>query len=222
MIRRALLALALLPGMAAAQQVLYQPLPPAGSAYLRIVNATAEPLAIRPAVIGNATLGTDAASRVSAYTVQEAVAERAVEVTLSAGAATGRASLRLEAGSFNTLIVVAEGSALRAMPVVDEATFNQTRARLSFYNATAACAAGGLALDPQGQSVFADMAPGTGRMRSVNPVTANVRVSCAETRGAPFALSGMEAGGQYSIWLIAPRGQPLGFMTRDQTAPWRR
>ena len=219
--RRALL-LAMLAWPVAAQQVLYEPLPPAGSAYLRIVNATAEPLAIRP----GATLGTEPAQRVSPYTVQEAVADRPVELALTAVTARGEANLRLEAGSFNTLIVVADGTTLRALPVVDQTQFNQTRARLTFYNATPGCAAAGLALDPEGQSVFADVAPGAARMRSVNPVSAQVRVACGATRGAPFPLGTMEAGGKYSVWIMAPRGQPpgplIGFISRDATTPWRR
>ncbi len=221
MIRHAFLGL-LLALPAAAQQVLYEPLPPAGSAYLRIVNATAEPLTIRPGVVGNTALGTEPAARVSPYTVQENVAERAVEITLSAGAARGEATLRLEAGSFTTLIVVADGAVLRATPVLDQTQFNQTRARLSFYNAGAACGPGGLALAPEGQSVFADIAPMAARMRSVNPVSAQVTASCASARTAPFALGEMVAGGKYSVWLMAPRGQPIGFVTRDATTPWRR
>jgi hypothetical protein len=117
--------------------------------------------------------------------------------------------------------VTAEGATLRATPAVDQAQFNQVRARLSFYNASTACAAGGLALEPEGQAVFANIAPGAGRMRAVNPVTAQVRVSCGAARSAPFALSGMEAGGKYSVWLIAPSGQPIGFVTRDVTTAWR-
>jgi hypothetical protein len=221
--RRAALGLvALLPATAGAQQVLYEPQPPAGSAYLRVVNASAAQIALRPALTGPATLGTDAGQRISPYTVQEAVAGRAVVFTIAAGPASLPVSLNLEPGSFNTLLVVAEGAALRAIPVVDQTQFNQTRARLSFYNASSACAAGGLSLDPQGQAVFADLEPGTARMRSVNPVSAQVRVACAAGRSAPFALGGMEAGGQYSVWLMAPGGQPIGFMTRDTTTPWRR
>ncbi len=221
MMRRALL----LAGLAlpvTAQQVLYEPLPPAGSAYLRIVNATAEPLAIRPGVVGSTTLGIEPAQRVSPYTVQESVADRAVELGFTAGAARGETTLRLEAGSFNTLLVVEQGGALRAMPVLDQTQFNQTRARLTFYNATPACEGAGLVLEPEGQAVFADVARGAARMRSVNPVSAQVRVLCGTARGAPFALGSMEAGGQYSVWMMAPRGQPTGFVTRDVTTPWRR
>ena len=221
MIRRALL-LAALAAPVAAQQVLYEPLPPAGSAYLRIVNAMAEPLAIRPAAIGQATLGIEPAQRISPYVVPESVAERPVELVFVAGAAAGGITLQLEAGSFNTVIVAPDGQGLRAMPIVDQTQFNQTRARLAFYNATTGCAAASLALEPEGQVVFGDVPAGAARMRSVNPVTAQVRAGCGAQRGSDFALGAMQAGGQYSVWMIAPRGQPIGFITRDATTPWRR
>lgn len=224
--RRASL-LAMLTAPALAQQVLYQPLPPAGSAHLRIANGTGEPLLVGaltpgPLTPGTLTLGTGTAQRISPYAVQLEVAGRPIALALSAGAARGEASLPLQPGSFNTLVVLADGAALRAVPLVDETQFNQTRARLTFYNATANCAGGGLALDPAGQVVFADVAPGAARMRSVNPVSAQVRVGCDAARGPAFALGGLEAGGQYSIWLMSPAGQPIGFVTRDTTAPWTR
>lgn len=221
--RAALGLLAWLPATAGAQQVLYEPQPPAGSAYLRVVNATAAAVALRPALTGPASLGIEPGQRISPYTVQEAVAGRAVEFSVAAaGGAAAQASLRLEPGSFNTLLVVAAASGLRLVPVVDQTQFNQTRARLSFYNATPSCAGGGLFLDPQGQAVFSDIEPGAARMRSVNPVSAQVRVACGPGHSAPFALGGMEPGGQYSVWMMAPDGQPIGFMTRDTTTPWRR
>lgn len=171
--------------------------------------------------MGPNPLGTEPARRVSAYAVQQNVADAPISLAFSAGAARGEATLRLEPGSFNTLIVTADGAMLRASAGVDQAQFNQVRARLSFYNAMAGCGAAGLALEPDGQAVFNDVAAGTGRMRAVNPVTAQVRVTCGAARSAPFPLSGMEAGGKYSVWLIAPRGQPVGFVTRDATTPWR-
>ena len=220
MMRRTLL-LGSLAWPGAAQQVLYQPLPPTGSAYLRIVNATAELLIIRANTIGHVSLGTDPLQRASPYAVQEAVADRPVELAFTAGSARGDMTLLVEPGSFNTLIVVTDGAALRTMPVVDQTQFNQTRARLTFYNATTGCAAAGLVLDPDGQSVFADVQQGTARMRSVNPVSAQVRVACGASRSAPFALGALEAGGQYSVWMMMVSGQPIGFVTRDTITPWR-
>ncbi|WP_160123435.1 alginate O-acetyltransferase AlgF [Rhodovarius lipocyclicus] len=219
---RALLLMSLMAVPAQAQQVLYEPLPPAGSAYLRVVNATAVALSLRPAMAGVESVAVTQAQRVTAYAVQENVAARPVAARLQAGEAQTEVSLDLEPGSFNTLIVTHEGGALRATLFRDETQFNQLRARLTFYNATAGCGQASLVLEPQGQAVFQDAPPGEGRMRSVNPVTAQVRASCGSLRSEVFALQGLEQGGVYSIWLMAPGGRPLAFLSRDVTAPWRR
>ena len=200
---------------ARAQQFLYDPEPPAGSAFLRFVNATGAEVALRPDFAAGRALGT--ASRVTPYAVVEAVAGRALGIE----AAGIRQSLTLTPGSFNTLLVLP--GALRL--VVDQAEFNQLRARLTFYNATADCTDGRLAILPADQAVFEGLAPGQGRSRAVNPVQAQLGASCAAGAAPPFALEGLEAGGMYSIWLMrpgatapgAPGGAMLAFMSRDTT-----
>lgn len=202
--RRALFAAALA-GPAVAQQFLYDPEPPAGSAFLRYVNATAGELAVRPDFAPARPLGTTPDGRVSAYTIVERVAGRALAVD-------GQ-PLSLAPGSFNTLIITGASRRL----VVDQAEFNQLRARLTFYNATAECADGALLLAPGGQAVFQGVAPGEGRSRAVNPAAARLRASCGGAEAPEFGLEGLVAGGMYSIWLMRPAGAPLGFMTRDTT-----
>jgi len=200
--RRAAMAAALA-GPAAAQQFLYDPEPPAGSAFLRFVHAGPGTRTVRPDFDIARTMTPDA--RVSPYIVVERVAGRALAVD-------GQA-ITLAAGSFNTLIATPAGLRL----VVDQAEFNQLRARLTFYNATADCADAVLALVPGGQAVFQGLAPGEGRSRAVNPAAARLRASCVGAEAPEFALDGLVAGGMYSIWLMRPEGVALGFMTRDTT-----
>ena len=202
--RRAWLGLAVA-APSAAQQFLYDPEPPAGSAFLRFVNAGPAALTLRPDFAAARTLGTTPDERVTPYAVVERVAGRTL-------ALEGRA-ITLAPGSFNTLIVTPAGQRL----VVDQAEFNQLRARLTFYNATADCADGGLMLAPGGQAVFQGLAPGEGRSRAVNPAAARLRATCAAGEAPEFALEGLVAGGMYSIWLMRPNGAPLGFTTRDST-----
>ncbi len=214
-VRRAALAL-LAAGAASAraQQFLYDPEPPPGSAFLRLVNATPEELAVRPDFTAARTLGTTPATRVSPYIVVEGVAGR--EARLEFG--TGRTSLRLEPGGFTTLLLLRRGNTLLAEALRDESGFNQMRARLTFYNATPDCADGRLALHPGGQAVFEGLAPSRGRSRTVNPAAAQLQASCEAGPSPPFALEGLEAGGMYSIWLMRPgAGTPISFMTRDTT-----
>jgi hypothetical protein len=207
---------------AVAQNQVYDPLPPPGSAYVRFVNALAADLAITPDFLPAQHLGTAGGQRVTSYAVVERVAGRALALDAVAGGRSGHTALQAEAGSFVT-VILEQGPAntIKVVPVVDRTDFNQSRARLSFYNATPDCADASLALDPGGPAVFQAVAPGTAKARTVNPVTAQVRAACTGQSAAPFALTGLEAGGMYSVWLMLADGQPTAFVNRDTTAPWR-
>jgi len=206
---------------ATAQNQVYDPLPPPGSAYVRFVNALGGAVVLRPDFLPPQQLGTASLQRVTQYLVVENVAGRNLVVDAQEGERSGRITLHAEPGSFVTVIVQqAAGQALTAVPVVDHTDFNQSRARLSFYNATPDCADASLVLEPSGPAVFQTVAPGTAKARTVNPVTATVRAACAGQAAEPFALSGLEAGGMYSIWLMFPDGHATAFVSRDTTARW--
>jgi hypothetical protein len=205
-----------------AQNQVYDPLPPPGSAYVRFVNALGGEATIRPAFLPPQRLGTSSAERVTPYYVVEKVAGRDLELEAQEAGDIGRTTLHAEPGSFVTVIVEHPvGQTLTAVPVVDHTDFNQSRARLSFYNATPACDAASLVLDPDGPAVFGDVMPGTAKARSVNPVTARVRASCTGQTAALFGLEGLEPGGMYSIWLMMPSSNVSAFLTRDSTTVWK-
>ena len=206
---------------ALAQNQVYDPLPPPGSAYVRFVNTTGGDVALRTDFLPAQTLGTAPAERVTAFQVVEKVAGRALGLDASSGSASGHAVLHADAGSFNTVLLEQGAHGLDAVAVVDHTDFNQSRARLSFYNATPGCAAAGLLLDPDGPAVFTDVAPGSAKARSVNPVTASVHAACTGQAAAHFPLDGMEAGGMYSVWLMQPAQGVTAFLTRDTTAKWK-
>ena len=214
----ALLAIA---GQAAAQGQVYDPLPPPGSAYVRFVNASGDEVTVRPDFLPGQTLGTVAAQRVTAYAVVQNVQGKTLALQVQSNAQSGQLSFTAEPGSFNTMLVEAAGAqALRAVQVVDQTDFNQSRARLSFYNATD-CAGATLAIAPDGPVVFQDVAPGTAKARSVNPVSVAVSAGCAQGGRAPLDLAGLEAGGMYSIWLMPDGGGVRTLLTRDATAKWK-
>ena len=209
-------------GQAAAQGQVYDPLPPPGSAYVRFVNASGDEVTIRPDFLPGQTLGTGAAQRVTAYAVVENVQGKKLALQMQAKSQNGQLSFTAEPGSFNTMLVQATGAqSLRAVQVVDKTDFNQSRARLSFYNATPDCAAARLAIAPDGPVVFQDVAPGAAKARSVNPVSVAVNAGCAQGGPAPLDLAGLEAGGMYSIWLMQGSGGLTTLLTRDTTAKWK-
>ncbi len=215
------LTLSLAVGPVAAQQVLYDPVPPRGSAYVRFVNTTAAELALAPQFLPPRTLSADAAGRVSPYAAVERVAGRQLVLEARQGGTTSRLTFQAVPDGFLTVLLRAGPAGVVAVPVPDQPEFNQLRARLSFYNTTAACADGALTIDPGGQAVFAEVAPSTVKTRSVNPVVAQLRATCAGQSAPPFALEGLEPGGMYSIWLMNPGGAPVAFVSRDTTQRWR-
>ena len=223
MIRAAGLAAVLLAMPAAAQEALYGAQPPAGSAYVRFANATSAPVDVSAAPLANRTLGTADGERVSPYAVVEKVAGRPLGVTLMGGGSKLTTSLTLPPDAFATVILRRGADGALSATVAPEGTeFNQARARLSFYNATPGCAAGNLAIVPAGTAVFPDVAAGTSKSRNVNPVTAQIRASCAGGAAPDLSLTGMEVGGSYSVWLMQPSGQPIAFITRDTTLPYKK
>lgn len=238
--------LALAAPEAAAQEALYGAQPPPGAAFVRFVNAAGGEVAVHPDFLPPLRLGVSGVERVGAYAVVDRVAARPLAVSVQQGARTAHASLSVVPGSYLTVLVMpAPGDAVAAVPVVDAAGYNQARARLVFYNAAADCPGGGLALTPSGPAVFADVAPGTAKSRSVSPVKASLRATCAASAalglapglepgsgpdpgpdpgpdsGIAVELDGMEAGGSYSIWLMQPGGVPMAFVTRDKTLPYQ-
>jgi hypothetical protein len=204
------------------QHQVYDPLPPAGSAYIRFVNALDTELTVRLDAVPGQHLGVGLDQRVTAYFVVERVAGRNLPLDAQAGSRSGHLGVQAEPGSYVTMVLRrARGGDVEAIPIVDHSEFNQARARLSFYNATTDCVSAALALDPDGPAVFQDVNPGTVKTRSVNPVNARLSASCAGLPPASLALDGLEPGGVYSIWLMAPDGRSTAFLTRDTTAPWR-
>lgn len=210
-------------GPALAQGEVYDPLPPRGSAYLRIVNGLDVEVTAFPDFLPQQRLGTAPAQRVMAYTVVPNVANRTLSMTLQDGRRRGAVSVHVEEGSFVTLLVHAgPNGTLEAARISDVADFNRARARMAFYNGVPDCPAAALALHPSGPVIF-DAVPRLGsRARSVNPVSAEVQARCGESAAPAFTLQSLEAGGMYSIWLIRGQGSSLtAFVTRDVTAVWR-
>ena len=207
----------------AAQVLLYENRLPDGFAYVRFANATADALTVKPAGFADTvTLGTDGAARVSSYFTVEKVAGRSLAVDLSGGGADSHAAFEVKPGSYNTVLIDKNG-AVAAKVVTDQAEINQTRARLAFYNAVPDCPAAGLQLEPAGTSVFTGVAPQSMRGRSVNPAaSAHVRAGCGASRVSLVDLGQLSAGGQYSVWYMAPGGTPVAFMSENAIAPYLR
>lgn len=202
-------------GPATAQPLLYEQRLPEGFAFVRIANGLPEGAIVRPDFRDPVTLGPNGAERVSPYYVAEDVANRPVKFQVTVGGTTTEVTATVKGGGLNTVLLQLRGDAIVATSIEDPQDYNQTRARLSFYNGIPDCQGGTLALSPSNQSVFSGVGPNSGRARSVAPAAAVVTASCTGQRAANLDLGRLQAGGLYSVFLMAPQGQPSAFLVRD-------
>jgi len=213
-----------LAGPAFGQGQVYEPAPPAGSAYVRLANTLPTEVSVRPDFLPPQRLGvTLPHQRVTAYTVVQNAAGRTLRLEVTEGARRATATLQAAPGSFVTVLVHrGAGGNPAVTAVVEDTDFNRARARIAFYNGLPDCPGAALLLQPGGQAVFNGVPPLANRARSVNPVQAQVRATCGDRASPDFALHGLEAGGMYSVWMVAgPGAAPQAFLLRDSTAPFR-
>ena len=206
-------------GAVRAQPMLYEQRLPDGFAFVRLASTLPGTAVVRPDFGEPVTLGEAGADRVSPYFVAEDVAGRPVKFQVTLGGTTTEVQAEVKGGGLNTVLLQREGDRVVAAAIADQGEYNQTRARVTFYNAVSGCPDGALMLDPSGQSVFTGVAPGSGRTRSLNPAQAVVRASCGTQRTPPVDLGRLQAGGLYSVWMMAPAGQPVAFLVQDRIAP---
>lgn len=207
---------------ARAQETLYGKQPPRGSTYVRFVNALPTPVTIKANFQADTRLGTSTADRVQAYAVVEQAGERLLSVTVKDGAQEGSLEFKVKPDGYVTVALEpGPGGKIVVIPIVDQAEFNQTRARVSFYNVTPACPAASLVLNAGGAVVFQGVATGAVKSRTVNPVQALVRAICAEEPASSLMLQGLEVGSSYSIWLVQPSAKAELFLTSDILAPYK-
>lgn len=217
---RALVMLALSATTASAQMRLYERFP-AGFALVRFASALPGDVMVKPESITEPmTLTTAGAGRISAYYGVEDVAGRTFFVELDG---KSRASFALTPGVFQTVLLERSEGGLAARVVIDQAELSQNKARLAFYNAVPDCAGANLQLEPDGQAIFSNVGPNLMRGRSVNPASnARVIASCGSAQTVALDLGSLDAGGQYSVWLMAPEGAPIAFVSKNTIAPYLR
>ena len=206
---------------AQAQEALYGPQPPKGSAYVRIFNGLGQAVEIKPDFRSALKLGSAGADRVSSYDVVEAVASKKLTLSLTIGGKPVSGSVQADPDGFLTIIIEPDAAAgAKIVGVTDLASFNQNRTRLSFYNAIPGCDGGKLTLVPGGQAVLSDVAAGTSKARAVNPVTTQIAAGCAADAADPVDLKGLEAGGMVSVYLLANGSKPSSFVAADVVTPY--
>lgn len=210
----ALVATAIFGGVhAQAQELtrLYAPKPPAGSAYVRVVDLSRS----------GALIGFEAGSGITSAQGEAATIYRIVKggtplnLTLAGKAVKG--SVTPPADAFSTIVIGADG---RAVLIADSTEGrNDLKAQLRFYNLVPGCA-GAVAVE-NGPTVFEGVAPNETRQRTINPIEATLVGRCGEAKTETLKLPPLKAGDHFSVFLVpGPSGVVLAGQ-RDETEPYR-
>jgi alginate O-acetyltransferase complex protein AlgF len=180
---------------AAAQQIahLYAPQAPAGSAYVRVVNATAASVPV--AFAG----GRDSLDPGHKIATDYRVVDAAAEVTIKASERAPE-RIRVKPGTFSTVVLNGDAKS----PVITDITDgrNDLKAELRFYNLARDCEASLSIQD--GARIFDKVAYGASVKRDINPVQARLTGRCdnAAAASAPVPLPQLKPGGHASLFLI--------------------
>jgi len=147
---------------------LYDPAPPADSAFVRVINAAAgaEATAVK---VGDYSFGQLAYPAISPYSI---VKQGEYDVVI--GAATQKVTI--EAGNYYTIAHTADS---KIVPLQDELLSNPAKARVYFYNISDAPKAELMASD-HGKAILADVASSTGNSREVNALKLNLQVKAGD------------------------------------------
>lgn len=189
---------------------LYAPKPPAGSAYVRVVDLTRS----------GTLIGFDAGSGVAAAQGEPATIYRIVKggapLSLTLAGKPVKGTVTPPADAFST-IVIGAGEAM-LIPDSTEGR-NDLKAQLRFYNLLPGCA-GAVAVQ-DGPTVFEGVATNETRQRAINPIEATLVGRCGAATTDTLKLPPLKAGDHYSIFLVpGPNGAVLAGQ-RDETEPYR-
>ena len=209
MIRTRLLALValLLCGVASAQQtgLLYDPEPPANSAYVRLLVA-AEGAPMSLTVNGMARGSALAAGVPGDYLVLPAGSHK---LRLTAGRQVLETTLEAPAGKAITLAYTSRAPGSQPLRFEDKANTNKLKAVLTAYHLAPGAGPLDITAGEKAQVVFPAIAEGASVSRPVNPL--NIGFGLA-ANGAPLATPSasltMEYGGTYSLFILPGKDKP--------------
>ncbi|NER61116.1 cell division protein FtsQ [Pseudomonas sp. MAFF212428] len=198
----ALCAALLLPAGAQAEGVfaqLYAPRPPAGLAFVRLINPSTETLTVQIDKSSRQSIGADNVA--STYAIVSGDTPFSVSIN---GKPAGQWTVL--PGSFSTLVAQGERYSLQADLTGSE---NALKAELRFYNLASDCAKGQLVVADNGPTLFAEVPGQSNVARAINPVRATLSAGCGATLAKAWALPPLKAGDHYSLFLTGSAEQPV-------------
>jgi alginate O-acetyltransferase complex protein AlgF len=188
-----LAALALLPAQAADEGV-YGPVAPPGSAFVRVFNATAQPEL-------QARIGDKAMDEIAAFGASEFVFLPPGQYTLTVGAVSK--PVALQANKFYTAAL--EGKELRLLD--NERYTNRLKALVIVYNLVDGSTYS--VKTPDGRPVVENIAPNSIGSREVNAVKVNLALFDGAKKVTDIKPMNLERGRAFSLFVAGDKNQPV-------------
>lgn len=189
--------------------LLYDPEPPANSAYVRVIHVSREG-AVEVLVDGKTRVRSLAAGDASEYLVLPA-GKHTLELK-SAGKPGSRVSTALEVDSGSAMTVAFPALRAEEKPLVyeDKANSNKLKAVLAVYHLHPSQGPLDVLSADGAIKVFGNLAPGGSSQLSVNPISIELIAAKAGDKAAKArARFAMEPGGTYSMLLLPGEGGKL-------------
>jgi alginate O-acetyltransferase complex protein AlgF len=205
--------------IASAQAVgqLYDPKPPAGSAYVRVVSAGAASLNVQ---IGFGAPRDKISGNASAATMYRIV-PGGIPLTIEIDGRTAQQTVMPLPDRFTTVVIKLRDDQFGLKTITEDAsTIDGLRAQLEFYNLVEGCN-GGLSI-VDGPRIFESVPVDSSRRRSINPVGAKLYGDCGASRSSSLGLLPLKSGDHFSVFLVGSAEHPQLVGQLDQTEPYRR
>jgi alginate O-acetyltransferase complex protein AlgF len=179
------------------EEKLYEPAPPPGAAFVRVINLTGAGEAPE-VMIGESVVGTVGELQASPYHVVE---ERETPIALGDAEATAA----IEPGRFFSIVARPGEDGIAITTLEDEPNTDRTKAQLALYNLTGEADVDLVTSDGK-VVVFEDVAPDSATYRTVNAVTVGLSVKINGEVVATFEDVPLERGTAFGI-LVAGAAQ---------------
>ncbi|WP_022981214.1 alginate O-acetyltransferase AlgF [Ideonella sp. B508-1] len=182
---------------------LYAARPPAGSAFVRVINPLREALQVQVASGPAQRIGPQAPA--TSYAIVAGGHRFTVQVD-------GKpvATLEAQADHFSSWVLRREG-AHYAFTAIDDTGEppDALKAELRFYNLVPGCTAAQLQIAPAGAAVLRDVPPLGAAARAVNPVHAQLVAVCGTVASPAQALPTLQAGDHLSLFMTGTAARPV-------------
>lgn len=198
---------------AAAEPQLYETGPTEESSYVRFVNATDSSLVITSSG-NNINLSTRDDGRVSHFFTIKA------GVKLTATAQINGRKMAVDVvgkpWEYISVVMLPKGASQVKIALIRETPtdFNAMRTSLALFNLDSTCGGAVMQGGAQNVSILDNVKPLSVQRRLVNPVKLSAKVGCG-TQGVAIDMNQLEAGGRYSVFLMAPEKAQRAFFVRD-------